>query len=40
VDDEIMVLEVGEAILKRLGHTVITATSGEEALAKFDVHGQ
>ena len=35
VDDEIMVIEVGEAILGRLGHTVITAMSGEEALAKF-----
>jgi CheY-like chemotaxis protein len=35
IDDEKMVLEVGEAILERLGHTVITAMSGEEALAKF-----
>lgn len=40
VDDEIMVLEVGEAILERLGHTVITAMSGEEALAKFSQHRQ
>jgi len=35
VDDEKMVLEVGEAILQRLGHTVITAMSGEEALEKY-----
>ncbi|MFO7714616.1 response regulator [Desulfosarcina sp.] len=36
VDDEKMVLEVGQAILQRLGHAVITATSGESALEKFD----
>jgi CheY-like chemotaxis protein len=35
VDDEKMVLEVGKAILQRLGHEVITATSGEEALEQF-----
>ncbi len=35
VDDEKMVLEVGKAILQRLGHEVITAESGEEALAQF-----
>jgi CheY-like chemotaxis protein len=35
VDDEKMVLEVGKAILQRLGHEVITAESGEEALEKF-----
>lgn len=40
VDDEIMVLEVGEAILGRLGHTVIAAMSGEEALEKFTAHQQ
>jgi CheY-like chemotaxis protein len=35
VDDEKMVLEVGKAILQRLGHEVITAESGEEALEGF-----
>lgn len=35
VDDETMVLEVGEAILRRLGHQVITAASGEDAIARF-----
>ena len=35
VDDEKMVLEVGKAILQRLGHEVITAESGEEALERF-----
>lgn len=39
VDDEQMVLEVGKAILQRLGHEVVTAESGEEALKKFD-HNQ
>ena len=38
VDDEIMVLEVGKAILERIGHTVITAVSGEDALEKFTQH--
>ena len=40
IDDETMVLEVGQAILERLGHTVITAMNGEEALAKFTQHRQ
>ncbi len=40
VDDEQMVLEVGKAILQRLGHDVITAYSGEEAIEKFTRHGQ
>ena len=35
VDDEKMVLEVGKAILQRLGNEVITAASGEEALDQF-----
>lgn len=35
VDDEKMVLDVGKAILQRLGHNVITALSGEEALDQF-----
>ncbi|MBR9986448.1 MAG: response regulator [Desulfosarcina sp.] len=38
VDDEKMVLEVGKAILQRLGNTVITAASGEEALDRFVRH--
>ena len=38
VDDEEMVLEVGKAILERLGHEVITAMSGEEALDQFAQH--
>lgn len=40
VDDEEMVLEVGRAILKRLGYDVITAMNGEDALARFGKHGQ
>jgi CheY-like chemotaxis protein len=35
VDDEKMVLEVGVAILQRLGHAVIPAQSGEEALEQY-----
>jgi CheY-like chemotaxis protein len=38
VDDEKMVLEVGKAILQRLGHNVITAGSGEEALNQYVRH--
>ena len=38
VDDEKMVLEVGKAILQRLGNAVITAASGEEALGQFNRH--
>lgn len=38
VDDETMVLEVGKAILQRLGNAVITAASGEEALGQFNRH--
>ena len=38
VDDEKMVLEVGKAILQRMGNEVITAASGEEALDQFDQH--
>ncbi|WP_372681590.1 response regulator [Desulfosarcina sp.] len=38
VDDEKMVLEVGKAILQRLGNAVITAASGEEALDRFGQH--
>jgi len=35
VDDEKMVLDVGQAILQRLGHNVLTALSGEDALDRF-----
>lgn len=38
VDDEKMVLDVGKAILQRLGHVVITAESGQEALDQFARH--
>jgi len=38
VDDEKMVLEVGMAILQRLGHAVVTAESGEEALDQLTAH--
>ena len=40
VDDEEMVLEVGRAILRRLGYDVITAMSGEEALERFGQEGR
>ncbi len=40
VDDEEMVLEVGRAILQRLGYDVITALNGEDALARFGQYGQ
>lgn len=38
VDDEKMVLEVGKAILQRLGHTVIATLSAEEAMDQFAKH--
>jgi CheY-like chemotaxis protein len=38
IDDEQMVLDVGQAILQRLGHEVVTAQSGEEALDYFADH--
>lgn len=38
VDDEKMVLDVGKAILQRLGHAVLTAAGGEEALIQFEQH--
>jgi CheY-like chemotaxis protein len=40
VDDEKMVLDVGKAILERLGHAVITALSGENALDQYAAHGE
>ena len=38
IDDEEMVVEVGKAILQRLGYDVITAMSGEEALDQYGQH--
>jgi CheY-like chemotaxis protein len=35
VDDQEAVLKVGEALLKKLGYTVFTARSGEEAIAFY-----
>ncbi|BBO77285.1 hypothetical protein DSCW_47020 [Desulfosarcina widdelii] len=37
VDDESMVLDVGEKLLKKIGYTVLTASSGESAL---DIYAQ
>jgi PAS domain S-box-containing protein len=39
VDDEEMILEVGVAMLKKLGYSVQTAGSGEEALHFYQAHG-
>jgi PAS domain S-box-containing protein len=39
VDDEEMILEVGAAMLKKLGYSVQTAGSGEEALQFYQEHG-
>jgi len=36
VDDEDLVLRVGKAMLERLGYTVMTATSGKDALASYE----
>ncbi|PIE67794.1 MAG: hypothetical protein CSA23_02185 [Deltaproteobacteria bacterium] len=38
VDDEKMVLDVGKAILQRLGHDVYTAMSGQEGLDLLKAH--
>jgi len=35
VDDEKMIIDVGQAILKKLGYNVITATGGQEAVDLF-----
>ena len=40
VDDEEMILEVGAAMLKKLGYSVQTAGSGEEALQFYQAHGE
>ena len=36
IDDEAMILEVGQELLGELGYTVITANGGEEALRVFE----
>jgi PAS domain S-box-containing protein len=36
IEDEELVLEVGRRMLERLGHTVVTARSGPEALAIYE----
>ena len=38
IDDEEMVLEVGSQMLSRLGYSVLTATSGSEAIDVFELH--
>ena len=35
VDDEEVILDVGEQLLKKIGHTVITAQSGEKAINTY-----
>ena len=38
VDDEEIVIEVGEEMLERLGYQVLVATTGEEAIATYREH--
>jgi CheY-like chemotaxis protein len=38
VDDEELVLDVGAQLLSRMGYSVLTATSGSEAIDLFQVH--
>ena len=38
IDDEEMVLDVGSQMLSRLGYSVLTATSGSEAIDLYEVH--
>jgi CheY-like chemotaxis protein len=38
IDDEEMVLDVGTQLLSRLGYSVLTATSGTEAIDIYQVH--
>lgn len=38
VDDQDLVVDVGRDMLSMLGYTVLTAKSGEEALAVFQAH--
>ena len=39
VDDEEMIIEVGEAILEHLGYQVLTASGGDEAIDQVKTHG-
>lgn len=38
IDDEEMVLDVGSQMLSRLGYSVLTATSGSEAIDVFELN--
>ena len=38
IDDEEMVLDVGSQLLSRLGYSVLTATSGAEAIDLYEEH--
>ncbi len=38
VDDENMILDVGEQMLKRIGYRVITARNGKEAIKLYKIH--
>ena len=38
IDDEEMVLDVGSQLLSRLGYSVLTATSGSEAIDLYEMH--
>lgn len=40
VDDEEMIIDVGEAILERLGYTVLVARGGREAISLVEEHGE
>ena len=40
VDDEEMIIEVGKAMLKKLGYNVITSGSGQEAIEMLTEHGE
>ncbi|MBT8350175.1 MAG: PAS domain S-box protein [Deltaproteobacteria bacterium] len=40
VDDEEMIIEVGEAMLKKLGYNVITSGSGQEAIEMLTERGE
>ncbi len=39
VDDDPFILKVGQRLLEKLGHTVLTATNGEEAVECYEEHG-
>ena len=38
IDDEEMVLDVGAQLLSRLGYSVLTASSGSEAIDLYEQH--